>query len=1220
MTTTLPLFWHLSSSSKKDRLDASVKLVGALEQFQSQFTPSTTAANQTNTAPGSDDSEDEDANAATSSRKPDELDLLNSQDVAYSIRRLVRGLASPRESSRLGFSVALTELLSRIETVTCQQIVNLILSSSKTQGSMNGQEERDMLFARLFGFMSVIRSGLLVRTAPLATSASSKTESSSSPSFKQVIEELIALGDKKSWLRESAWFTIGLAIDALDGSEVAWKEESVDFLLDQLFVSITLWSPEKFALTLKLQDLYPERDWSKLVAPTFKNPNLLSSSNLQTLSRILKESSIDEEGHKDPSKAPSGTWKPQLHFAWDVILEQLLPGPNNTKKQPKGSLQEFFKVVVDESLFSSTSSPQRKYWGFQVFQSALKRVMDETMPMLFTRNFMRSWINHLSNKDRYLHKIAQQTVTEVQAFVKDKPQLGFALILELTGVNGSQQFDKLTKTKTVESILASMTSEGVQDYVNHLFSHFNELDESDQAEVDTRRTWIVDQVAALIRNGGIPKSDECIQTVLEWLTVYGLFVVKKKSTKSSITILRQVPNPPVSEEIRTVCKNRLLTCLGDLSGHTAVVQSEDKTTKASAIAPDGELWVAKVVATVKILEEDQKHVALAIELEEEEKELLTKAHEQVKKLKEVSEEHREAARGAELLLLSLILLQCCGEGQDSDAVESTIGAISRMPFWPSKSKKSKKKGKERENSKAKEVEGDEEEEIEPIDLLADVIIGFLEASTSYLRTIANQAFGYLAAMAKESTIDLLVSQLERRTPAELAENDHEDEDEDVEMDDEEEEGGDDDDEEGGDPDEEADDDNESSSDESFGEIDLGDDDEDEEIDLELRNKIEEALRIHGIKPAPEEDDEEEDEELMDDDQMMAIDTQLAQVFQARANEKKGSKNANAQREATHFKNRVLDLVDIFMKKQPTNALTPRFIVPLVEVIAGSGQDEMQLREKAQGILRSRISKAKEHPSAVDADEVAEIFKALHGQAKRAHGLELMEILGTSSVYLSKILVQAGNDSVVEETYRTSLQDFLTRKNSTFNTAFFKFFFQRQPAQAWKLRRSILELAGQAINSYRQAQSLQLLELLIAQLRSMENQVEAVAEFMPSLREALVDLANKACSDQSKLTAPQLKELLKLALASARQTKRLAPDTVSDVWQPDAWSTLKQNLAQSSRFSSSTGLHKMCNQMVQLTSQSQGKGENKKSPAKRKRKADTEPEAKNKAKAKKVKAS
>lgn len=36
--------------------------------------------------------------------------------------------------------------------------------------------------------------------------------------------------------------------------------------------------------------------------------------------------------------------------------------------------------------------------------------------MLFTKNFMRSWINHLSNRDGYLHKIAQQTVSSVFVF------------------------------------------------------------------------------------------------------------------------------------------------------------------------------------------------------------------------------------------------------------------------------------------------------------------------------------------------------------------------------------------------------------------------------------------------------------------------------------------------------------------------------------------------------------------------------------------------------------------------------------------------------------------------------------------------------------------------------------------------------------------------------------------------------------------------------------
>lgn len=101
MATTLPLFWHLSSASKKDRITSSVKLVTALEQFQAQFIPK-------NTPPESSDEEDEEEE--DEEFKTDGLDTLNAPDVSYSIRRLVRGLASPRESSRLGFAVALTEV------------------------------------------------------------------------------------------------------------------------------------------------------------------------------------------------------------------------------------------------------------------------------------------------------------------------------------------------------------------------------------------------------------------------------------------------------------------------------------------------------------------------------------------------------------------------------------------------------------------------------------------------------------------------------------------------------------------------------------------------------------------------------------------------------------------------------------------------------------------------------------------------------------------------------------------------------------------------------------------------------------------------------------------------------------------------------------------------------------------------------------------------------
>ncbi len=60
----------------------------------------------------------------------------------------------------------------------------------------------------------------------------------------------------------------------------------------------------------------------------------------------------------------------------------------------------------------------------------------------------------------------------------------------------------------------------------------------------------------------------------------------------------------------------------------------------------------------------------------------------------------------------------------------------------------------------------------------------------------------------------------------------------------------------------------------------------EDADLELRNKIEEALRSSGIQPATE--DGSESEELLDDEQMMAVDEHLTNVFRSRIDGKRKS--------------------------------------------------------------------------------------------------------------------------------------------------------------------------------------------------------------------------------------------------------------------------------------------------------------------------------------------
>jgi len=110
MSTILPLFWDLSSPDTKKRLDTSVKLVSTLQRLQATFEKESTETDEPSGESQDVDENQQDRSTEDVAEHNFRLDLLNSPDAAYSIRRLLRGLASPRESSRLGFAVALTEV------------------------------------------------------------------------------------------------------------------------------------------------------------------------------------------------------------------------------------------------------------------------------------------------------------------------------------------------------------------------------------------------------------------------------------------------------------------------------------------------------------------------------------------------------------------------------------------------------------------------------------------------------------------------------------------------------------------------------------------------------------------------------------------------------------------------------------------------------------------------------------------------------------------------------------------------------------------------------------------------------------------------------------------------------------------------------------------------------------------------------------------------------
>lgn len=134
-SNVLPLFWNLASSSKDTRLEASADLVSNLEGFQRSFQAgrdddeASVSGSEADEDVDMKDDEDEDAESGIEVDGSDDEDeggeidedtaaldasltKDNAEDVSYTVRRLVRGLASSRESSRLGFAVALTEVSS----------------------------------------------------------------------------------------------------------------------------------------------------------------------------------------------------------------------------------------------------------------------------------------------------------------------------------------------------------------------------------------------------------------------------------------------------------------------------------------------------------------------------------------------------------------------------------------------------------------------------------------------------------------------------------------------------------------------------------------------------------------------------------------------------------------------------------------------------------------------------------------------------------------------------------------------------------------------------------------------------------------------------------------------------------------------------------------------------------------------------------------------------
>ena len=73
----------------------------------------------------------------------------------------MRGLCSSRKAARQGFCTGLVAVLGAYKRVRSERLLERLVDATRVSKKMKGQEQRDGMFGRVFGYIALLKAGRL---------------------------------------------------------------------------------------------------------------------------------------------------------------------------------------------------------------------------------------------------------------------------------------------------------------------------------------------------------------------------------------------------------------------------------------------------------------------------------------------------------------------------------------------------------------------------------------------------------------------------------------------------------------------------------------------------------------------------------------------------------------------------------------------------------------------------------------------------------------------------------------------------------------------------------------------------------------------------------------------------------------------------------------------------------------------------------------------------
>ncbi|KAK3708993.1 DNA-directed DNA polymerase [Vermiconidia calcicola] len=856
-----------------------------------------------------------------SAKSPDQPQRLETAET-----RLIKGLCSGRKAARLGFSIALAEVFRlkfRSDTESGHDIilvptVDHIVQLTETEGNVSGLEKRDHLLGRRFALQALLHSDVgLEKELP-------------DVQWHSLLQAMFDLAASKQWLRRDVGAMLYDYMISQSGGKL--NDTCVQAIVEAASSSKQLRTPEGVGLWLTVQDRFSGVSLPKGV---WHHNDPLSSKERQVLSKVLLESAI----HDDAMAKQTGTRQAAPGFVWDIILSRLFNDENDK------NFAKFWESCVASTMFSASSSTERRSLGLQVFNLALSSAPKSKLPDVIHGNVLRCILDQRASPERYLFDAAKAPLELMVRLAKRSPDVAGILFRELIQ-KGAVNLDQLTKTKTLESIVGHADDTSLSTVVATVQRSFVDSTSEKDPNAENHKRYLGDTLLAVVRSR---KDASQALTMLpsKQSNAYVFWLERLLTTLTTFSY----DGLPGSNVVRS----RLMSCLNCLM---------DNPMEHAIKAP---ILVARIAST---------HSRSNARLDKRTQEVVTNAKTSFEKSVAQSS---EAGSRAFALLLALSILQVYGEEADAVAALEDLVTCHQSQ--------------------------DESSKNESTIMLVELLLSFISKPSTLFRKLAEQVFSAFAAELNaeslQSMVDILGQKEGLSGQQELfnqGDEDSEEEEEDVE-----------DVEEASDveltnghgaSDPESEEDNES--DEASSDAEEGASDDEEAI---FDKKLAEAL---GTGRAEDDEGSDDDGSDMDDEQTMALEPHLASIFKERqTTTSKTQDKKDAKENVVNFKNRVLDLLMIYVKSQYDSILALDLILPLSTLVRTTSNKPTA--EKAFAVLKAYFDACSKHkslpqPSHGDKEAVFEVLTAVHDEMKRGGSKMHASACSRSSLFLSKVLV------------------------------------------------------------------------------------------------------------------------------------------------------------------------------------------------------------------------